>query len=81
MFASYCETEVHFLIQVSNGFAHLAQFLSTQLKSKSLFQKTSKVFNLRKKICGLFHVSAQFLLTRSKKELEYYPQKVNIRVA
>ena len=33
------------------------------------------------KICRLFHVFAQFLLTTSKTELDFYHQKVDVRVA
>ena len=35
---------------------------------------------LGKYICGLFQVLPQFLLTKCEAELEYYHQKVNIRV-
>ena len=36
---------------------------------------------LHKNICGLFHVLAQFLLKTREAELDYYHQKVNVRVA
>ena len=35
---------------------------------------------LEKNICRLFHVSAQFLFTTSEMKLDYYQQKVNVRV-
>ena len=37
--------------------------------------------NLEQNICRLFHVLAQFLLTASETELDYYHQEMNIRVA
>ena len=37
-------------------------------------------FTLGKNICGFFQVLQQFLLTTCEAELEYYHQKVNIRV-
>ena len=38
-------------------------------------------YNLGQNICWLFHVLAQFLFTISETELNYYHQKVNVRVA
>ena len=37
--------------------------------------------NLGQNICRLFHVFAQFLFSTSEAELDYYHQKVNVRVA
>ena len=37
--------------------------------------------NLEENICRLFHVLAQFLLYTSETELDYYKQKINLRVA
>ena len=36
--------------------------------------------NLAQNICRLFHFLAQFLFTTSKAELDYYHQKINVRV-
>ena len=36
--------------------------------------------NLGQKICRLFHVLAQYPFTTSETELDFYHQKVNIRV-
>ena len=52
--------------------------------SFNLFLKKGKVkgtFSDGKIICRLFHVSAQFLFTASKTELDYYQQKLNVRAA
>ena len=38
-------------------------------------------YNLGQNICRPFHVFAQFLLTTSESELDYYHQKMNVRVA
>ena len=40
-----------------------------------------KACNLVQNICRLFYVLAQFIFTTSKTELDYYYQKVNVRVA
>ena len=37
--------------------------------------------NLRQKIQRLFHFLAQFVFTTSETEVDYYHQKVNVRVA
>ena len=37
--------------------------------------------NLGRNICRLFHVLAKFLFITCKTELDYYHQKVNLRVA
>ena len=37
--------------------------------------------NLGQNVCRLFHILAQFFSTTSKTELNYYYQKVNLRVA
>ena len=37
--------------------------------------------NLGQKICRLFHFLAQLVFTTSEMELDYYHQKVNVRVA
>ena len=38
-------------------------------------------YNFGQNICRLFHVLAQFAFTTTETELEYYCQKVNVRVA
>ena len=45
--------------------------------------KTKKTFshNLGQNICGLVHFLAQLLFTISETKLDYYHQKVNVRVA
>ena len=42
--------------------------------------KASYVFAILQNICRLFHVLAQFLFYTSEMELDYYHQKVNVRV-
>ena len=37
-------------------------------------------FNLGQNICRLFNVLAKFLFTTSGMELDYYHQKVNVRI-
>ena len=37
--------------------------------------------NLGQNFCRFFHVSAQFRFATSEAELDYYHQKVNVRVA
>ena len=39
------------------------------------------VHNLGQSICRLFHALAQFLFTTNKTELDFYHQKLNVRVA
>ena len=39
------------------------------------------MFNLGQNICNLFNFLVQFLFTTSETELEYYHQKINVRVA
>ena len=38
-------------------------------------------YNLGQNICRLFHFLAQFVFTTSETEVDYYHQKVNLRVA
>ena len=38
-------------------------------------------FNLGQNISNLFHLLAQFLFTTSETKLDYYHQKINVRVA
>ena len=40
-----------------------------------------EVYNLGQNICRLFHVLAQLLFPTGERELDYYYQEVNIRVA
>ena len=40
-----------------------------------------RICNLGKNACRLFHFFTQFVFTTSETELDYYPQKVNARVA
>ena len=37
-------------------------------------------YNLGQKNCRFFYILAQFLFATSETELDYYPQKVNVRV-
>ena len=54
-----------------------------------MFQRIVKQVKTNRKIfrqswtkhCRLFHFLAQFVFTTSEKELDYYHQKVNVRVA
>ena len=39
------------------------------------------MFNLGQNICNLFNFLVQFLFTTSETELDYYHQKINVRVA
>ena len=38
-------------------------------------------YNLEQDICRLFHLLAEFALSTSETELDYYHQEVNVRVA
>ena len=48
---------------------------------KGLFCYDLVVLQLRKNICKFFHILAQFSFSTSEKELAYYHQRVNVRVA
>ena len=51
--------------------------VETYIQEKFFIQN----YNLGQNVCRLFHILTQFPLTKGKAELDYYHQKVNIRVA
>ena len=58
-----------------------SQLLFGKANHQDVLRNTEKSYNLGQNNCRLFHNLAQFLFTTSKTELEYYHQKVNVRVA
>ena len=50
--------------------------VETYIQEKFFIQN----YNLGQNVCRLFHILTQFPFTKGEAELDYYHQKVNIRV-
>ena len=71
-YAIFCTLHLNF---------HLQKFTNCGSKNLPQFSEDRSTCNVRQNICRLFHFLAQFSFSTSETELDYYHQKVNVRVA
>ena len=70
--------ENYFCVRHKNRKKHNKQF---KLLFFKIWLHFGTIYNIVQNICRLIHVSTQFPLTSSEKELDYYLKKVNVQVA
>ena len=77
------KANVDFVINKISGIYLMNSTLSldAHLEEREDYPTRNSKHNLGQNICRLLHFSEQFLFTTNKTELDYYHQKVNVRIA